>query len=218
MNTKRIVFWSIFVIVLALIVWGLIVALNKPAAGSLPDLGTPAPVSTTTDHIEGSADAPVTLIEYGDFQCPACGDYAPIIGQLFAAEGSTTLRVVFRNFPLPQHQNALISAQAAGAAGNQGKFWDMYRLLYAGQLAWQDQSDADARTTFDGYATTLGLNMAQFDADIDSAAVKTKIQDDQAEGQTLAISYTPTFFVNGKVIENPQGYDAFKAAIDAAAH
>jgi protein-disulfide isomerase len=215
MNTKRIAFWSIFVVVLVLVVWGLIVAENKPAPSGVPNLGTPAPV-TAADHVEGSTTASVTLIEYGDFQCPACSEYAPIVGQLFTA-ASSTLRVVFRNFPLPQHANAMIAAQAAEAASIQGKFWEMYQAIYAGQASWQDQSDADARATFNGYADTLGLDKTRFDADIDSPEVKQKIASDQAEGQSLGIDYTPTFFVNGKVITNPQGYDAFKAVIDAAA-
>ena len=218
MNTKRTIFWIAFVIVLGLIIWGLIVAMNKAPANpnGLPP-GTPAAVSTTTDHIEGPADAPVTLIEYGDFQCPACAEYAPIVEQL-STSSTTPLQLVFRNFPLPQHANALISAQAAGAAGLQGKFWGMYQLLYAGQSAWENDSDADARTVFAGYAAQLGLNAAQFAGDIDSPAVKAKIQSDLAEGQSLGIDYTPTFFLNGNAIQNPQGYDAFKAVIDAAAH
>ena len=170
MNTKRIVFWSIFIIVLGLIIWGLIAAQNKAPVTNTSGLGTPAPV-TATDDSEGSTTAPVTLIEYGDFQCPACGEYAPVIEQLYNA-ASSSLRVVFRNFPLPRHANAMIAAEAAQAAAIQGRFWDMYRLLYAGQTDWQDQSDADARTTFAGYASQLGLNKAQFLSDIDSAAVK----------------------------------------------
>jgi protein-disulfide isomerase len=214
MNTKRITFWSIFVIVLALIIWGLVVAQKKSSSSGTSNLGTPAPV-TATDHVEGTSTAAVTLIEYGDFQCLACSAYAPIVEQLFAS--SSDLRVVFRNFPLPQHPNAEIAAQAAEAASNQGQFWGMYKLLYAGQADWENDSDADARTVFDGYAATLGVDKAQFDADIDSTAVKAKIASDQTEGQSLGINYTPTFFVNGNAITNPEGYAPFKAIIDAAA-
>jgi protein-disulfide isomerase len=190
--------------------------MNKPASNGLPNIGSPAPV-TATDHVEGPADAPVTLIEYGDFQCPACAEYATSVERLFAEEATGTLRIVFRHFPLPQHANAMISAQASEAASGQGKFWDMYKLIYAGQADWENQSDADARKTFDGYAVELGLNQAQFDQDIDNSVAKQFIQNEQAEGQALGINYTPTFFVNGKIIQNPQGYEAFKAIIDSAA-
>lgn len=212
MNIKRIIFWAIFVIVLGLIIWGLSVAMNKPVASS--NLVAPAPV-TAADHITGPVKAPVTLIEYGDFQCPACGLYAPMVEQLIAADASTTLRVVFRHFPLPQHANAMITAEASEAAAMQGKFWEMYKLIYAHQSDWENLSDA--HDVLDGYATEIGLDMTKFRADIDSSVAKEVIAADLAEGQSIGIDQTPTFFVNGKAIVNPQGYEAFKAIIDAAA-
>jgi protein-disulfide isomerase len=216
MNTKRLIFWIVFLIVLVLIIWGLFVAMNRPASNGLPNVGSPAPI-TAIDHVEGSADAKVTLIEYGDFQCPACATYASLVERLATDEATGTLRIVFRHFPLPQHANAMISAQASEAASAQGKFWDMYKLIYAGQADWENQSDAAARKTFDGYAAQLGLDQARFDQDIDSPVAEQFIQSEQAEGQALGIDYTPTFFVNGKIITNPQGYEAFKAIIDSAA-
>ena len=212
---KRIIFWLVFVVVLALIIWGLIIAINKPSTNGLPDLGAPAPV-TAADHVEGPANAPVTLIEYGDFQCPACAEYSGEIEQL-AVDASTTLRIVFRHFPLAQHQNSMIAAQAADSASDQGKFWQMYKLIYDGQTNWENQSYADARKTYDGYAMQLGLNMAKFDQDVDSPAAKQFILGEQSEGQQLGIDYTPTFFINGKVINNPNSYDEFKADITKAA-
>jgi protein-disulfide isomerase len=211
MNTKRIIFWIIFVVILGLIVWGLSVAMNKPAPGQ--NLAAPAPV-TSADHIIGLANAPVTLIEYGDFECPACGLYAPIVEKLIA-NASTTLRVVFRHFPLPQHANAMITAETSEAAAMQGKFWEMYKLIYANQADWENLSDA--HTILDGYAGQIGLDMTKFKADIDSAAAKSVVLADLNEGEHVGINQTPTFFVNGKAIVNPQGYEAFKALIDAAA-
>jgi protein-disulfide isomerase len=215
MNTKRLIFWSGFLIILALIIWGLFVSMNR-SAGNLPALGAPAPV-TAADHSEGPATARVTLIEYGDFECPACADYAPLVEQLASDEATGTLRIVFRQFPLQQHPNALITAQASEAASDQGKFWDMYKLIYAGQPSWQDQSIADIRVTLAGYASTLGLDKTRFSADLDSTTTAQFIQSELSEGVALGISYTPTFFVNGKLIQNPQSYEAFKALIDAAA-
>ena len=211
MNIKRLLFWIVFVLVLGLIVWGLAVAMNKPAAGS--NLAAPAPVSGT-DHVVGPANALVTLMEYGDFQCPACGLYALIVEKLIA-DASTTLRVVFRHFPLPQHNNAMIAAEASEAAAMQGKFWDMYGLLYQHQADWSDLPDA--HSVMDGYAQSIGLDMIKFKADIDSSAAKEAILADQTEGENIGIDQTPTFFVNGKAIVNPSSYEAFKALIDAAA-
>ncbi|MDB5239069.1 MAG: hypothetical protein JWO00_404 [Candidatus Parcubacteria bacterium] len=215
MNTKRIIFWAGFVIVLGLIIWGLVAA-QKKTISSVGNYGTP-PAVTSADHILGSVDAKVTVIEYGDFQCPACAAYAPIVEKLAADEATGTLRVVFRHFPLPQHPNAVIAAQAAEAASKQGKFWDMYRTLYANQTTWENNSDADARKVFAGYAAAIGLDAQKFAADIDAPSTKKIIDDGRAEAQALALDYTPTFYVNGKVVTNPQGYEPFKAIIDAAA-
>ena len=214
MNTKRIIFWTGFIVVIALIVWGLIVAMNKPPRDQRR-LGAPADVSET-DHVRGSLDAKVTLIEYSDFQCPACAAYYPVVEHLIAS--STNLRVVYRHFPLYPlpHPNAMIAAQAAEAAGKQGKFWEMYHLIFPGQTSWADLSRDKAIEVFKGYATTIGLNMTQYSTDFDSTEVKAKIEADRAEGDKLGINSTPTFFVNGKAVVNPQGYEPFKKIIDEA--
>ena len=211
---KRIVFWSVFLIILVLILWGLSVALKKSASGTpgLPT-GTPAPV-TAADHIRGPVDAPVTLIEYGDFQCPACEAYYPLEQRVFDSS-STTMRWVFRHFPLSQHPNAVPAATAAEAAGAQGKYWDMSDMLFLQNADWTGLSDPTP--VFVGYATKLGLNIPEFKADLSSSTLQAVINADEQEGESLGISYTPTFFVNGKAIANPQSYDQFKAIIDAAA-
>ena len=162
MNTKRIIFWACFIVILALIVWGLIAAMNK-TPGTGVKSGVPAPV-TTADYVRGNFDAPVTVIEYEDFQCPACGEYFPIVERMFN-ESSSTVRLVFRHFPLSQHPNAIPAAEASEAASIQGKFWQMYSLLYANQTDWSEKSHVDAETIFDGYATTLGLDLTKFRAD-----------------------------------------------------
>lgn len=217
MNTKRIIFWVSFVVILGLIVWGLIIAMGKPPRDGR-GLGTPAAV-TTEDHIHGLLTAPVTLIEYSDFQCPACGAYYPIIQKLMASTTQGKLRVVYRHFPLYPlpHPNSMIAAQASEAASNQGKFWEMYELLFAGQKTWADLSRDKAIETFKTYAGTLGLNVVLFGTDLESPTVKARVERNRAEGTALGINSTPTFFLNGRAIVNPQGYDAFKALIDQAA-
>ncbi len=214
MNTKRIIFWASFIIILALIIWGLFVAMNKPVSIGLK-LGTPSDV-TSSDHVRGSANAPVTVIEYSDFQCPACAAYYPLVEKL-ANEASTTVRLVYRHFPLfpLPHKNAFIAAQASESASMQGKFWDMYKLLFENQTAWENSNTA--KTIFEGYAERIGLNMSVYKKDIDSVEVKARVQRDRDEGDTLGINSTPTFFINGKAIINPNGYEAFKALIDTAA-
>ncbi len=209
MNTKRILFWSIFVVVLALIVWGLIAAMNK--APQLGKLLEPAPV-TAADHVRGPATAPVTLIEYGDFQCPACAVYFPIVERIYN-EASTSVRLVFRHFPLSQHANAIPAAKASEAASLQGKFWEMFAKLYENQSEWSEV--ADASPIFAKYAADIGLDVAKFTSDSALATLAASIQADEDEGIHIGINHTPTFFLNGKEI-TPNTYADFKTLIDSA--
>ncbi len=214
MNTKRLIFWICFFIVLALIVWGLVVAMNKPQ-NQVPEYGTP-PVVAAIDHVKGSETAPITIIEYSDFQCPACGMFFPAV-ERYTREASTTVRLVYRHFPLPQHLNAPLASRAAEAAGKQGKFWEMYTNLFDGQTRWENFSDLEARAEFAKYAVALGLDMEKYVADLDSDEVKQKIAADQDGGVRIGVNSTPTFFVNGKFVTPEANYDAFKTAIEAAA-
>lgn len=214
MNTKRIIFWVSFIIILGLIIWGLVVAMNKPPV-TAPELGTPAPV-TSADHVRGPENAPVTIIEYSDFECPACAAYYPVVEKL-VAEASTTVRFVYRHFPLYPlpHKNAFIASQASEAAALQGKFWEMYTLLFDNQTEWAGTNKAES--IFEGYATRIGLNVEAYKKDFASEAVEARIDKDKTEAQSLHVNATPTFFVNGKAIANPQGYEQFKTIIEAAA-
>jgi protein-disulfide isomerase len=137
-----------------------------------------------------------------------------VISQLIASS-SGEIYFGYRYFPLPQHANALVAAYAATAAGLQGKFWQMHDLLFENQTSWQDL--ADPTSVFAGYATSLGLNMAKFTADSNSDAVKARVAASLQDATAMGLDYTPTLFVNGVRIANPQSYAAFKALIDAAA-
>lgn len=179
--------------------------------------GTPAPVVevTQTDHVRGAAGAKVTLVEFGDFQCPACGAYEPMVEKVMN-DNKTIAQFVFRNFPLTQlHQNALLGAKAAEAAGVQGKYWEMHDMLYAKQTEWGGALNAKALLI--GYAKTLKLDTAKFEADLGSTAIEDKIRAEYSEGVKLNIQGTPTFFINGKMITNPGSVEAFDKLIKDAA-
>lgn len=180
------------------------------------DTGTQGEVTVTEqDHIRGATTGKVTLVEFGDFQCPACGAYEPIVRQVTAAN-SDSLKVVFKHFPLVQiHQNALLSAKASEAAGLQGKFWEMHDMLYDKQGEWSN--NLNSRDIFNGYAQALGLDMKKFAEDIDSQQVQDKILNEYKEGTALGVQGTPTFFVNGKKIENPGSVEEFNKIIQDAA-
>jgi protein-disulfide isomerase len=208
---KRISIWAGFIIIIGLVVWGLIAAENKSIVKDQSTILL-TPVSSA-DWITGSTTAPIQIVEYADFQCPACGAYYPILKQLTDEEGSK-FSLVYRHFPLPQHQNAYPSAIAAEAAGKQGKFWEMHDLIFQHQTDWENA--ADPSSIYTGYAKTLGLSLDKFATDSADPALRTKIEASLKEGEKAGIDATPTFFVNGKKIMNPHSYDEFKAIVNVA--
>lgn len=191
---------------------------SSGATGSSGFKATVTAAITSADWTRGAKNAKVTVIEYGDFQCPACGAYEPLVEQLEKDYATSSVQFVFRNFPLFQiHPNAMIAAQAAEAAGLQGKYWEMHDLLYAKQNDWVDTANSSVvADKFDGYVQSLGLNVQKFNTDIQSSAVKDKVQKDLASGNAASVDHTPTFFINLTQIPNPNSYDEFKADIDAA--
>lgn len=148
------------------------------------------PVDDDRDHVQGSASAPVTLVEYGDYQCPYCGMAYPIVKSLQRALGNK-LRFVFRNFPLSDsHEFADHAAQAAEAAGAAGKFWEMHDTLYENQ---EQLSDRDLVT----YAEQLGLDTTQLVRDLEEGTYAGRVREDFRSGVRSGVNGTPTFFVNG---------------------
>lgn len=161
----------------------------------------------------GSADAPVTIIEFADFQCPACAQTAPVLIELLTKyEGQ--VRLVYRHFPLvTTHDNAFLAAQAAEAAGRQEKFWVMNELLYARQKEWSALSDA--RERFTSYATELNLDQGQFVADLDHQELIDRIRLGLGDSEALGLTSTPTLFINGQR-QDGLSSAALEAAIQAA--
>jgi protein-disulfide isomerase len=176
--------------------------------------GGPATSRSVPDHLRFNTDAKVTIVIYDDFQCPACQAYYPLIEQALV-DASSTVRLVFQEFPLPFHTNALPAAKAAEAARNQDQFWGMYDLLYLNHKDWDALSDPTS--VFTSYAQRLGLNMPQFIADMDSPITAQKIQDSINAATKSGINATPTFFINGRHIINPQSYEEFIKDIQNAA-
>jgi protein-disulfide isomerase len=198
-------FWAIVGAILVVFVGILVFTNNNDDEGSKTN-------ASPTSHIKGNKESSVKLVEYGDFQCPYCGQYYPIVNQV-VEKYKDQISFQFINLPLQQiHQNAYAAARAAEAADKQGKFWEMYDQLYSNQSTWSEQSDA--RPTFRGYAEGLGLNMDQYDKDYASTAVNDRINADVAKfNKTKLKKSTPTFLLNGKQI-NPTSVDEFSKLID----
>lgn len=169
---------------------------------------------TATNHVEGQGKSGLTLVEYGDYQCPYCEQYYPVVKQI-AAEFNDQIKFQFRNFPLVSiHQNAFASARAAEAAAAQGKFWQMHDLLYANQSQWAESSNPTQ--FFQLYAKQLGLNVAQFNKDYSSNKVNNAINADTAAGNKLKVQGTPTFFLNGKQLQVTANPSTFESQIKQA--
>jgi protein-disulfide isomerase len=155
------------------------------------------PVSNE-DHFQGAADAPVTLVEYGDYECPHCGRAYPILKEVQRQLGAR-LRFVFRNFPLRQaHPHAQHAAEAAEAAASQQRFWDMHDALFEHQRALSDQH-------LRAYAAALKLDVTRFDAELRSHAHAARVRRDFSGGVRSGVNGTPTFFING--VRHDGGWD-----------
>ena len=209
---NRVVTWFSVFAGIGLVVGGL-VWLAKISGPKVPTGPVPGVNEVVADdHVFGKADSTVTLIEYGDFQCPACGLYYPMVKQV-KSEFGDRIRFVFRNFPLSQiHSNAVLGAHAAEAAGKQGKYWEMHDKLYENQKEWSEGTASAARSAIEGYAKDLGLNLDQFKNDIDSDAVASKVDTDYASGVKAGVNSTPTFYLNGTLF-TASTYDDFKQSI-----
>jgi len=157
-------------------------------------------------HIRGNSSAPVTLEEFGDFECPSCQNLATFLDQV-VKEYHPRLRLIFRNFPLSMHQHARDAALAAEAAGLQGHYWEMHDMLYREQPVWS--SSNDVRTLFISYAETLGLDLHQFKRDMESDKVRERIESDQARAKSLGVQTAPSLFVDKREMgpndSNPEG-------------
>lgn len=178
-------------------------AASEPSRAEQPSAG---------DITYGPADPQAVVIEYSDFECPFCAEFGPILERLREEYGDR-VQFVFRFFPLEDHRYAMISAQAAYAAHLQGRFWEMHDLLYAHQEEWVESDDP--RAFFDSYAQSLGLDMDQFDADIDAQSTIDFIESQRDEGDRAGVSHTPWFVIDDAVVL-PRDIEQFRRLIEDA--
>jgi protein-disulfide isomerase len=183
-----------------------------PDAAAQQRPGQPDPKATykvtvnPDDAAMGPATAKVTVVEWSDFQCPYCSRVTPTLKQL-KDEYKDDVRVVFKHNPLSFHNRAMAAAQAAEAAGKQGKFWEMHDKLFENQKALTDEN-------FVEWAKELGLDVGKFQQDMKDPALEKKIQQQQQQGVTLGARGTPAFFINGRFLSGAQPLPAFKALVD----
>jgi protein-disulfide isomerase len=210
-KTTRVLLWSFIIIFVA----GTIALMSMQASKNTDAefVGGSVKSANETDWVKGAplAESKVVLTEYSDFQCPACKAYYPFLKKL--GEEFKNLSIVYRNFPLSQHANAWPAAQAAQAAGKQGKFWEMHDMLFDNQDNWARSTSPEG--IFTDYSQTLGLDIEKFKTDFNSSETKNKIQTDY-QGGASEVDGTPTFFLNDKKIKSPQNYDELRDIIQQA--
>ena len=184
------------VLVAAVVLTWVLLRSSRPDQSSTNSSNS-GPPGADPPHIRGNPKATVTLEEFGDFECPMCGTYSVEVKKI-EAEFGDRLRVIFREYPLypTPHKYALIAAQAAEAAGLQGRFWEMHDKLYENQKAWSEAKDV--MPMFIDYARQIGLDTDRFGRDLSGDVVATRITQDGIRGHARAVSGTPSFFVNGK--------------------
>jgi len=162
---------------------------------------------SSNNYTYGSASASAYLVEFSDFQCPACGTFEPTVEQI-REKYKDKLQFVYRHFPLPQHEHAEAAALAAEAAGKQGKFWEMHDQLFAKQDNLTDE-------TINGIVKAIGLNEEQYTKALSDQSLKDRVAKDKADGNAIGVDSTPTFFLNGKKLRlvSPQ---SLAQEVDAA--
>lgn len=165
------------------------------------------------NYFVGPKDAKVTLVEFGDYQCPACKAAEGTVQKL-KSDYLGKVKFVFKHFPLPSHKNGIDAALAAEAAGSQGKFWELHNILYGKQESWSNLVDPTAE--FEKYAKELGLDLTKFSKDLKEKTYIERVNTDKSDGIDLNVEATPTFFLNGEKLVGGLTYTQFKEKIDKA--
>lgn len=222
-GTPLLIIGAVFLVVLIGGWWFYSNSKSKPIVATNTATNTPvnpaleynsAPPGAQPSHILGSQTATVTVEEFADYQCPACGDKYPVIKQINSLYNNR-IKFIFRNFPLAQaHPKAYDAAVAAEAAGMQNKFWDMQNLLFTKQAEWSVSTDH--RKVFSDYAQQIGLDVPKFQADSLGLPAKQRIDNDLERARALKVGSTPTVFINGSPIAfNQMTVEGMRQIIDA---
>jgi protein-disulfide isomerase len=177
------------------------------------------PALKAEGYVLGSANAPLEVIEFADFECPACGNFAvitePDVRNRIVNAGLASYR--FFDFPLPMHKNTMAASNAAACAADQGKFWEMHDMLFRNQPEWNTEATDNPKKIFLGYVKSMGLNTDTWETCFDAQAHQSRILANQAEGNRRKVQSTPTFVIGTRVIPGAMNYDVFKAYVDSAA-
>jgi len=193
--------------------------LRKPAGAVGMDVKVdPATAGAAQGYTMGKADAPVQILEFADFECPGCSQFAtvtePDVRKRIIETGLASF--TFYDFPLPQHKNSPAASNAAACANDQGKFWEMHDRIFLGQDQWNTQAADNPKPFFERYASDIGLDIRAWEACYDSRRHQGRIMANMAEGERRQVRSTPTFIVGTKMYPGALPYDVLKAIVDSA--
>jgi protein-disulfide isomerase len=212
-------FYAVFTAVAVIGVGALAYLLFQPATASIPANVTVQPSDTSgfRGYLKGSADAPVEITEYADYQCPFCQTFAtlqmPTIEERLVQTGRVRWR--YRDFPLEQHKFARLAAHSAACADEQGKYWDQHQRIYEGQPEWSTARDAGP--IFRNYAKAIGLDLNRYDACMKAGKYAGRIQASYNEGVQVGVASTPTLLVGGRLYKGRFDSDAITKLVDSLA-
>ena len=210
-----------YVVLALLIVVGALFIVRAARAPKVRPNVTTAPITPAQaeGYLLGNANAPVQIMEFADFECPACGNFAvitePDVRSRIVNTGLASYR--FFDFPLPMHKNTMAASNAAACAADQGKFWEMHDQLFRNQPDWNTEATDSPKKIFLGYAKALGLNTDTWEKCFDNQTHQARILANQAEGNRRRVQSTPTFVIGTRLIPGAMSYDVFKAYVDSAA-
>jgi protein-disulfide isomerase len=192
---------------------------SRPKAPPIATTVDPATLGPAQGYLLGHADAPVQIVEFADFECPACGTYAvvtePDVRKRIVDAGLASYR--YFDFPLPMHKNTWFASEAAACANDQGKFWEMHDRLFQGQPDWNGEATSNPSSIFEGYAKDLGLDVGKWRTCYDNQAHLRDIQANKAEAERRKVNQTPTFVIGSRQVAGAMSYDQLKAYVDSAA-
>jgi len=211
-------FYTMLGLVAAVLGIFIIYQVTKPKAAPESTQVDPSILPQAEGYLLGKADAPVQVLEFADFECPACGQFyvltEPDVRTRLIETGEISYR--FFDYPLPGHRNTWAASHAAACANEQGKFWEMHDQIFATQDQWNSEVTNRPKAIFSRLARELLLNGSQWDECFDSQKYKLNIAANQREGDRRMVSSTPTFVVGDKMIRGALGFDQLKAYVDSA--
>ncbi len=191
---------------------------RRPPPPPVATVDPSVPATDAKGYTIGRPEAPVQMVEFADFECPACANYAvvtePDVRKRLVDAG--ILRITFYDFPLPMHKNTWFASHAAACANDQGKFWEMHDRVFAGQNDWTGEVTSNPMPILEGYAKELGLDVPKWRACVDTRTHQRDIEANRAEAERRHVMQTPTFVIGDRVIAGAVTYDEIKAYVDSA--